>query len=133
MKQKRDLITRRKKESGLDLERYKDENNKYIIQQYNQQKRNNDEINGTCLDSMCLFVENNGNMTGSQIMTLRKYLFLNEYDTEGVEEDLEDVVESENAKNESVSNIWNKIKNKLCILLMREYMVNIKCMYLSQI
>lgn len=118
-KQRRDLIMRRKKECGLDLERYKEENNKYNIQ---QQKGASVE-NGTCLDSMCQVIQNN---------EITQYLDLNQYDTEGVEEDLEDVMDHKNdiedKQNEAVSNIWNCTKKKLCIQIMREHIARIKCM-----
>ena len=82
---------RRKKECGLDLERYKEENNKYNIQQ--QVKGGPSVENGTCLDSICQLIQNN---------EIAQYLDLNQYDTEGVEEDLEDVIEHKNEQNETV-------------------------------
>ena len=123
---RRDLIIRRKKECGLDLERYNDQNNKYIIKQ--QQQNGVHSIykiynkNGTFLDSMCRIFP-------IQNKSLWKYLYLNEYDTEGVQEDLEDVVDAKNEeKNHSLSNICCFIQNKLCIQIMIEYIANIKCM-----
>eukprot|EP01084_Bolivina_argentea_P307039 530646_1 len=114
----RDLIKSKKMQIGLNLERYNEVNKYNLHTNYNYA---NYTTNKTDLDEMYSFIDRNKNMTRKQILTLQSFLDDNQYDSDAVQEDLDDFIE-----NETTSNIYNEIKDKICLDLMMKYMRIVK-------
>eukprot|EP01084_Bolivina_argentea_P160389 279301_1 len=128
---RKDLIRSRRKKSGLHqqiMERYNNQNNRYNMHVDDGHGINhNESIKGyTFLDGMARFIQFNENMTENELYILREYVVENEYDSDAVKQDLSDLYSSNGIYGESeLSNIYNKISNKLCIELMVHYIRNI--------
>eukprot|EP01084_Bolivina_argentea_P239210 402078_1 len=127
-KHKRDLINQRKKKYKIN--RFTDQGNKFLItkQKWTQVTKSMKEIveKGTFLDEMQTFTHNDDNLEELQNNKLYEYIYSNEYDTDAVEEDLQNTNVVENGKNKSISNLWNQINNKLCVKSMIDYISSIK-------
>eukprot|EP01084_Bolivina_argentea_P179275 309799_1 len=109
---KRDLIRSKRKQHGIDIDRYNEENNKYnlIIEQSITNKRTD---NGTFLESICLSINTNHGIDDQAAVKLNEFCYNNEYDTDSIECDLNDTIGSG-------SNLANFLDNKLCIDLIRQ-------------
>eukprot|EP01084_Bolivina_argentea_P121100 214654_1 len=112
---KRDLIRNQRIACGLKLERYNDENNKFILHVNNHNKSNTEDIikGDTFLDGMYRYIkQRKSDITETELTTLKQYIAENEYDSDGIQENTNDIYEN--------------IKNESCLVLMREYINNIK-------
>eukprot|EP01084_Bolivina_argentea_P265262 449553_1 len=107
-KVKRDFIERRRNECNVNLERYNVSNNKYIMQIIKQNvatRHLNDE--STFLDAMYAFImRNHQHIREKNAVKLIEYINDNEYDSDAVKQDLNDL---------TVSNICQN--NFICIPL----------------
>eukprot|EP01084_Bolivina_argentea_P021973 40817_1 len=109
---RRDIIRSKRKEYSDCIRRYDNENNKYNMQldlwhgKYNK----DDTSNGTFLEGIFLCLTEDDNISDKLVIGLKKYLYDNDYDTDAIEHDLNDLP----------SNISNYANEKLCIDLIRE-------------
>eukprot|EP01084_Bolivina_argentea_P119542 211933_1 len=91
----RDLIETRRKQCDLYLERYNDENNKYNMKISVQNDNPNSLEEHTFLSRLHIFITSqiNDNMTSDHVSELMDYIYQNEYDTDAVVQDFDDLIE----------------------------------------
>eukprot|EP01084_Bolivina_argentea_P300000 517184_1 len=103
---------------GLKIDRYEDENNKFVL--HVEQK----ETSGTFLDSLYRQIEKS--KYAIKLQKLKEFIYDNEYDSDAVKNDVYDVIETENNRPISTSNIYEYNKNAFCIWVTKKFIKNTK-------
>ena len=109
----RDHIKSTKKESELDFDRFDGENNKFTIQTI----ENNTEC--TMTDALFDKLEESADIEHEKVQRLKEYLDRNQFDSDGVVADLEDVKDS---------NIGSSVQNSSVMDTMTALIRSIECM-----
>eukprot|EP01084_Bolivina_argentea_P247028 413316_1 len=115
----RDLAHKRRNECKFEFSRYNEQNNKYNLQTTTDVSTREGllETNETFLDGMYRFIQHNNNITENQLNELKQYITTNEYDSDVIYDEIDSL---------PTCNIYNNIKNKLCLQLIAEYTRNIE-------
>eukprot|EP01084_Bolivina_argentea_P043419 80010_1 len=103
----------------LNIQRYRQENNKYNIQLTIDENKTKDQVEEiTFIEQIYNSIETNKDkIDANMIKSLRNFINDNEYDTDAVLNDLDDL--------KAGSNTLNYIKNESCIDLMTTYIRNL--------
>ena len=110
----RDQIRSRRKECDLDLDRLDEATNKFTIQTADKQTER------TLTDALLEKVAEIQEVDHEQVGRLKAYLERNQFDSDGVEADLEDATDS---------NIGRLVGSQSVLQVMTTFIRSIKCMY----
>lgn len=112
----RDRIRSRREQANLKETRFDDETNKFTLQSATVNAK---EGGITLLDAIFRKMREHGNGGNETVKVLHDYFERNGYESDGVEEDLAQIPDS---------NIFNEIEDEVVVQWMREYIRSAKCM-----
>eukprot|EP01084_Bolivina_argentea_P268313 455686_1 len=123
---KRDIIRSKREQyaTNMGIDRYDDENNKFMLKLDSTNSINQDGAmtDETFEDELYKAMKNNDNIDDEMLANIQRFMDYNEYDTDAIEQDVEDWVVS----NVSTSNIYNHIGNTMVTEFVKQYQRHFK-------
>eukprot|EP01084_Bolivina_argentea_P252784 424416_1 len=119
-KQTKILIETKRKRHKLKIDRYNEENNKYVIQpQVNAKPQ--EEKDETFLDAMFRHIQEENIIPSQTLLVLKQYIDDNEYDSDIVKYEVEECIENESNYNKCISNIYNIVEKTNFIVAVKSF------------